>query len=99
MSDEPHGGGLTLGERIRGIESDVRATRDLIVELISRDRADLVRFDTLAQRLTETASQQQVTDLADRVAHLEASLTWAWRTVVGGIALAAIGLLIRLPTG
>lgn len=74
----PDSGGLTLGERIRRIEENGANTLSQVSELNARDCADHVRLTALEA------------DIAD----LEASLTWLWRTVVGAVIVAVVGLLV-----
>lgn len=72
------GGGLTLGERIRRIEDLGAATLTQVSELNARDRADHVRL----------------TGLDARVSAVESSVTWLWRSVVGAVIVAVIGVLL-----
>lgn len=74
----PDSGGLTLGERIRRIEENGANTLSQVSELNARDRADHVRLS----------------NLEGRVASVEASLTWLWRSVVGAVIVAVIGVLL-----
>lgn len=77
MSDE-HGGGLTLGERIRRIEDIADRTLSEVSDLNARDRADHVRL----------------TAVTDRLSAVESSVTWLWRSVVGAVIVAVIGVLL-----
>lgn len=95
MSDESGSGGLTLGERIRKIEDDSAATREIVSEINGRGRADLVRMATMARDIDKKADSSAVIALDKRVTELESSLTWAWRTATGALIAAAIGLLIQ----
>lgn len=67
-------GGLTLGQRIRKIEDGVEATLSKVNELDARDRADLVRYQSLDRRVSD----------------LESAQTWLWRTVGGIVLAAVI---------
>lgn len=72
--DSTGGGAVTLGERLRHIEGKVDETRDLVGALTARDSADTVRFG----------------HFHDRIAHLESSITWLWRTVIAAVIGATI---------
>lgn len=71
----------TPGEMARALRALTRSTEQLaatVNELASRDRADLLRFEHLAQRIEVLESWQ----------------TWAMRIVLGVVITAAIGLVL-----
>lgn len=80
----PGEGGLTLGERIQKIEATGETTLNLVRELDSRDRADLLRHQTHERRLAQ---------IEERLTSWE---TWVIRVVVGGIVTAVTGGIVTL---